>query len=218
MRRELLFAAVAAGAIGVPASAQNLLTNGGFETGDLTGWSASTIGPGDISVMDLSFGAALPLSTRPANGAAGGAWYATTDQDDSSSYELYQFFTVPENHGKVIVSYDLAVTSYAEFEADTQQVKIELFEISLERGGLPATLYLGAPLEQTQGQPNPYQHYAHDITADVTPGSTYVFYFSQIATDGDLVAALDNAVVTPAPGAAAVAALGGPWLARRRRR
>jgi len=218
MHTKLLFAALVAGAIGAPASAQSLLVNGGFETGDFTGWSASSIGAGDISVTSMPLGAGLPLSGLPANGPDGGNWFATTDQLEPASYELYQFFTVPQNPGPVIVSYDLAVTSYEDFVEGEQEVRIELFALSTDRGGLPATLYLDAPLAQVQGVPNPYVHYQTDLSADVVAGETYVFYFSQITQNDNLIAALDNVRVTPTPGAGALALMGVPWAIRRRRR
>ncbi len=45
IRCSLMFTAVAALSVVYPASA-NLITNGGFETGDLTGWTLSGQGTG----------------------------------------------------------------------------------------------------------------------------------------------------------------------------
>ena len=218
MHRKLLYTAIVAGAVAAPASAQNLLTNGGFETGDFTGWTANATGAGDILATNLAPNAMLPMSALAANGPAGGDWYATTDQDEPASYELYQFFTVPQNPGPVIVSYDLAVTSLADFVESEQAVKIEVFALDVARGGLPATLFHDAPAPITQDVPNPYVHYDFDLSADVVPGQTYIFYFSQITQNANLIAALDNVRVTPTPGAAAIALMGLPLATRRRRR
>lgn len=228
--RYLCLAALAAG-VAAPASAQQFITNGGFETGDLTGWTRSVQdgSAGTVDTTSLAIGQALPLSDLPANGPAGGMWYATTDQEEAGSYALSQAFTLPVMRSNYMVSFDLAVTNYADeglvdpghlnYGAgdNNQQVRVDILDMT----GSSVILNLvhdatAAPPGEPPQLPNPYVHYEMDISAFVESGQTYIFRFASVDNMSNLTAAIDNVSIVPAPGAALSAAVAVTLLRRRR--
>jgi hypothetical protein len=98
------------------ARAVQLITNGGFETGDFTGWNVS-IQPGSGSLPGSFFiddaDGFTPVSGQPTVGPASGSFYAVTDQDNPGAYALKQTFTVPGAASSVILSYDMFVNDWS---------------------------------------------------------------------------------------------------------
>ena len=126
-----LFAAVCAI---VPARAQTqLITNGGFETGDFTGWTqtseqsalTSTAGffigdntPSPVVVMgdgtgpnDVIFTPTTPVNGLPTVGAKTGNFYAVSDGDGAANNALTQTFFVPQSATSVSLSFALFVNA-----------------------------------------------------------------------------------------------------------
>src|SRR5262249_24276617 len=89
----VLGAAIAAASIARPTFATELIVNGGFETGDLTGWAA-TVQPGSSGNLFVSSGTLSPLSSHPTPGPAKGSFYAVSDQPGPGSYPLMRGFTI----------------------------------------------------------------------------------------------------------------------------
>jgi hypothetical protein len=108
--------AASATAIGLatPAFANNLLVNGGFETGDFIGWSANveSSSSGDLFVVPNNGGTTPDSSHSYAVNPLGGDFFALSDQTGPGSYALTQSFTLssPET---VHVSFDLFVNNWA---------------------------------------------------------------------------------------------------------
>lgn len=89
--RELALGAVAALTLGsLAASAQNLLVNGSFETGDLTGWTAINNTPGGPYNV-------YPVAVHYAEGASDGAYSALFNSGDTGPIAALAqtFATVP---------------------------------------------------------------------------------------------------------------------------
>jgi hypothetical protein len=89
------------------------LTNGGFETGTLTGWTVvNQTGsfPGS-NFFPLS-GTTTPQSGLSTVGPASGNFYAVSDQSGSGTHALLQTFTVPTAASSVVLSFSLFVNSY----------------------------------------------------------------------------------------------------------
>ncbi len=111
LKASLVLAASAAVlAVATPASAGQLITNGGFETGDYTGWNAN-VEPGsngNVQVVPNPVGG----STSPISGyatpynPAGGNFYSITDQRGPGSYSLTQSFTLSQT-SSVAVSWQM---------------------------------------------------------------------------------------------------------------
>lgn len=76
--------------------AGGIITNGDFETGDLTGWNVANqaLSNGGFGVTDQTI---LPLSGSSTVGANSGTYYAVSDQDSppGAASALYQAFTIP---------------------------------------------------------------------------------------------------------------------------
>jgi hypothetical protein len=102
-----------------PAAAQELLTNGGFETGTLAGWSAVNRPPGaqydpntpasGSFVIDDNADALTPLSGLSTLGPRTGAFYALSDATAQGTHVLLQSFTVPLTATSVLLSFDMYV-------------------------------------------------------------------------------------------------------------
>jgi len=101
--------AFAAGA----AQAQNLITNGGFESGDFTGWSTNVqSGSNGNLYVHANDGTSVPSSLPTSVNPTGGNFFAVTDQSGPGSYSLTQAFTLSSS-GVVNISFDLFANNYA---------------------------------------------------------------------------------------------------------
>jgi len=71
-----------------------LITNGGFETGDLTGWTPD-IEAGSAGNFYVMSGTTTPLTTSTVLPPPQGTFAAVTDNNENGSYIIYQDITVP---------------------------------------------------------------------------------------------------------------------------
>jgi hypothetical protein len=79
--------------LGSSASASQLIVNGNFETGDLTGWSVGdSAGLGDFSVTNLTL---TPMTFNGTVGPQQGSFYAVGDDFGPQTEDLTQTFTIP---------------------------------------------------------------------------------------------------------------------------
>ena len=86
-------ALLAASALAAGAQASNLLTNGDFETGDLSSWTVTDQAGGSGSWYLTANGAGSPLNGFPSPTlGAGGSYNAQTDQGGPGSHSLSQSF------------------------------------------------------------------------------------------------------------------------------
>jgi hypothetical protein len=113
--------------LGIPftpgAHAQELLTNGGFETGNLNGWKVvdapGSTTPGSFLIgnntPDANFNPATPstpLEHFPSVGAKSGNYYAVSDSAGPGAHALLQNFTLAPNPRSVIFSFDMFVNDW----------------------------------------------------------------------------------------------------------
>ena len=99
-----------------PAGAIELISNGGFEAGNFSGWTIPSF-PGGFTNSGSWFidtpGTETPLSAySTAGNAAGGSFYAVTDQTWFSTHALSQTFTVPGAASSVVLSFKMFVNDY----------------------------------------------------------------------------------------------------------
>lgn len=96
--------------------ATELITNGSFETGDLSGWMVANKHAGTFSSAVV--GADSPISGSPTSpNPMGGTYDALSDQDSDigGANVLYQPFTVDAGMQKATLSFDMFVTDWAGF-------------------------------------------------------------------------------------------------------
>ncbi len=105
------------------AHADDLLINGGFETGDLTGWTVRNLASGDPSgtfgignnLIDTNLtpnSPATPIGELASVGAKTGNYYAVSDSLGPGTHLLLQSFTVPIKPASVFLSYDMFVNDW----------------------------------------------------------------------------------------------------------
>jgi hypothetical protein len=186
-----------------------LITNGGFETGTLAGWTEvnETFSSGNFFAAT---GTVSPVNALPTVGPASGNFYALTDQAGSGAHVLYQSFTVAPG-SKVQVSFDLFANNWSGPEVlgpldafGNQQVEFATVDI-LKGGASPfdtgsgvlENLFTGANEQPTM--PLPYTHYSFDITALVAAGGTFDLRFGEADDFGAFNLGIDNVSILASP-------------------
>jgi hypothetical protein len=234
IRRLAVVAALSMAAYGAHASA-NLLTNGGFETGDYTGWSLNTQdGSGGALSIVANNGGTSPLSGFGyAANATGGNWFSITDQAGPGSYALTQSFTLAKAT-TVTISFQTFANNQASTTLangrDYSSSPNQNAEVDLLLGGadaftnasadIVATLY--GPGADTAGNPNPWSTFTSTLAL---AAGTYQLRFAETDNQFFFQQGVDNVSVTtsavPEPGSTMLmlAGLGAvATIARRRQR
>ena len=144
------------------ARADQLITNGGFESG-LTGWTAASNGDGNFTANS---GTTTPLTFSDTVGAHSGTFYAVSDDfDGSQTQTLTQSFTTPTSFTSAILSFDMFVN---DIEGSAFGSSGAGGEVSLLTSTGALIAVLNGPVdtfESPMGSPNPYLFYSDDITA-----------------------------------------------------
>jgi hypothetical protein len=237
MKRVVLaVAAVAAAMAGGSAQAVELITNGGFETGDFTGWTPTTQldSSGNLFIQSNSV-ASTPLSGLPdQTNPSGGDFFAVSDQTGPGSYSLTQSFGVGGGPPKdVKVSFQLFANNWSgvnyangrDFKfSPNQNVEVDILTDGADPftnspGDIVAVLY-GPGSDNLAGNPNPWSTYNFDLGI-LAPG-TYQIRFAETDNQSFFNMGVDNVSVTAAPEPATWAMMlvgfGALGLALRRRR
>lgn len=227
-----LLSTVLGGSASGELTAQELITNGGFETGRFTAWDVNVQpGAGDFFVVDSAF---LPLSGVATIGPASGTFYAVSDQSGPGTQAIEQSFAIPATPTSVVLSFDLLVNNLG---ADppivdpigldhtgppNQHARVDLLSETASdfdtAAGVIENFFLGA--DPADSIPNDYTSYSFDITALVASGETYRIRFAETDNTGFLNMGVDNVSVQftpiPEPASAAFACvLLAAWRSRR---
>ncbi len=203
------------------ARADQLITNGGFESG-LTGWTAASNGDGNFTANS---GTTTPLTFSDTVGAHSGTFYAVSDDfDGSQTQTLTQSFTTPTSFTSAILSFDMFVN---DIEGSAFGSSGAGGEVSLLTSTGALIAVLNGPVdtfESPMGSPNPYLFYSDDITALLNANTTYELQFSSADSTGLINVGVDDvSIVTaaatspvPEPATFSLFAIGGVlvfWLA-----
>lgn len=182
-----------------PAVAIQLITNGGFETGNFAAWTVVDSGSGSFEVTASPFPS---NGVYPTVGPFGGVFYAVSSQDGPGTHALIQPFTVPGPASSVILSYNMFVQTQAPPVVNpagldhnafpNQHARVDIlspFSGPFDTGaGVLANYYLGI-----DGPPTlPYTSYTIDITSVVGGGGTFLLRFAQTDNQGNFNQGVDN--------------------------
>lgn len=121
-----------------PAQAQCNLTNGDFETGNLTGWTVYTrVSSGGTANWFNYGGTVSPFSAHTISAPPQGTRGAVVDQNQASVNELYQDFTLPAGQSGTLtfyLAYNNTLSSFINPTPDTldytnsQQARVDLIK------------------------------------------------------------------------------------------
>ena len=207
--RTLLLAAAALGTA-ASASAGELLTNGGFETGDYTGWTANVQSgsSGSLNVVANNGG------TSPVSGfayqlnATGGEFFSITDQGGPGSYSLTQSFTLATAQS-VKISFQMFANNQAGVTftngrdyatQPNQNAVVDLLvggadPFSEALGDVVSVLY--GPGSDSFSNPNPWSSYSSTLSL---AAGTYTLRFAETDNQSFFQHGVDNvSVLTTVP-------------------
>ncbi len=194
---------------GIVDPAADLLTNGSFETGVFPAWTLFNEPGGAGSFILDTPGTTLPssgMATSP--NPAGGSFYAASDMSAPGTQVVLQTFTVPIGASVVTLRFDMFVDNWSAggtivnpagltiFAGPNQHARVDLMAAGsppFDTGaGVIRNLYLGSDPGPT---PNPWRHYAFDLTGVALPGGTYAIRFAAAETQFFLHLGVDNVAV-----------------------
>jgi hypothetical protein len=176
------------------------VTNGGFETGDVTGWTVrdQTSGSGSWFVYS---GTTSPLSFLPIPAPPEGTFAATTDQTGPGSHLLYQAVTLEaglSHELRFVLYYDNAAFSFAtpntlDFNVSpNQQYRVDILDPNAPVTSVAAGDVLATVFRTEVGDPSVLG--PTTISFDLTPyaGRTVRLRFAEVDNQGFLTAGVDD--------------------------
>lgn len=199
------------------AATTQYITNGGFETGDFSGWTVTNIDNGSWNINNGSFD---PSGSQIAQGPISGSFDAVTDQIGPGFHSLYQTFTLDTTFTSAIFSWSDRIWSDGGFVDPNQEWRV-LIKDSV--GSLINTVFSTNPGDSNQNGPN---NRSFDLTSILLGyvGQSISVGFEEQDNQGFFAATLDNVSFTttnnsvPEPASLALLGLGfaGMRLARRK--
>ena len=189
--KRLLVMCAAICAFSLIARADNLIANGGFETGNLAGWGQADPGGTGLGTVSAT-NATITPDGNPTVGPASGTYYALfSEENGPDANDIYQSFTVQAN-----TSYYLSFDMFVNDVFGTGN-----FGGAAYICDAGCTELYGADTSQVDpGVPNPWVAENFNITSDLTAGDTAYVVFYAGGSNGPLDVGVDNVVLsTPEP-------------------
>jgi hypothetical protein len=183
------FNGVPAASFSVSTNSSQLITNPGFEGGNLTGWTKGDQGNGTFYAAS---GSLTPVSGFPTAGAHTGTFYAVSDMTFQGSHLIIHPFAVSAAASRVTLSFSLFVNDWdsgpvmhaagLDYTAfPNQHARVDILSGSappFDTGaGVLRNFYLGV---DSHSNPNPYRNYSFDITDLVSGGGTFQLRFAEV--------------------------------------
>ena len=234
MIKNIMALACAALLAGPAFASTQLLTNGGFETGDYTGWTASTFA-GSSGTIVATDAAVSPVSAQSVAGATEGTYHVLTGQSGPGAYAVSQDFLAPVDATSLLLSFVFFSASTAGlFDGgldpfccgSTQNARVDVLSFGSDVFSNAGVVHSIVAPVITGNFGTPYQSYALDLLPFLSAGSNYTLRFAQADNGGIMTMGVDNvslvaetsAVPVPASGLLLVGAVGGIAALRRRKR
>jgi hypothetical protein len=163
------------------------IVNGGFETGDLSGWNVD-VWPGSSGNVAAWDQLTSPLSGFVAVGPRSGRWYATTDQGGPGAYAISQQFTIAGPVQNAMLRFSLSTSNQyganvvgPDFDPfntyANQYASVDLLSGGV--GGFTTTGVLQNFFQGGVGGLDPWHDYVVDITALLQTAGTYTLRFAE---------------------------------------
>lgn len=202
MRRFRLVAlAVAAVAFAAPAAASAaIVTNGGFETGDFSGWTVDNSPDPPSGDWFVYSGTATPGFGDPVSAPPEGTHAAVTDQDGPGRHVLYQDVVVPSGGPQYLTLYayyraDVPIVSPDSLDPDgtfdNEQYRVDVMKPSAAIDSVAPSDILATVFRTVSGDP---QSLSPTLKiADLTPfaGQTVRLRFAEVDNQGVFNASTD---------------------------
>lgn len=184
-------------------AATSLLQNGGFETGNLNGWTVDNQAGGSGNWF-VTPGNTTALNSDTVSAPATGLFHAVTDQTHPGAHALRQAFTVPNDAGYVELSFRLFVDNYGSnsptasldyaLGMPNQHARVDLLTATagpFETGSASVigNFYLGS---DSAAAPNPYGFYRFNISSLVAAGGMYQIRFADVGNQGVMHTGVDD--------------------------
>lgn len=201
------------------AHADQLITNGDFETGTFAGWTQTNQDNG--SFLLLAPGTDTPAvapditTFNTAANPTGGQFFAVTASGDPGTHALLQDFLVPIGTNSLTLSFQMFVNDQSgvgpiidpsgldnrtgggiDPPNDNQHARVDILRVgaadfSTNPADIVDSLYLG--VDNPGGlTPNPYTDYSFDLTGILAPGSAYRIRFAETDNLGSINLGVDN--------------------------
>ena len=221
------FAVLAITTAASPASAAELLSNGGFEANaalvqspdPVIAWKADELGL--IGGVLVNFGLSSPVSGYATVGAASGSYYALLDLASPSQMALSQSFNIGATSGQTAaLSFDwftnyqgseaafLNGTAGLDYTAGDTFAPVLTLRVDILKNGASAFSTAAADivysqfLQTTLGSgPSPYGSFSQVVTGfgDLLAGQNYTLRIAAAANTASLMVGLDNVSLNVSP-------------------
>jgi hypothetical protein len=209
------------------AASVDLMVNGTFETGDLTGWTVLSHAASQGTYVVDDTDPFTPLSGLPTVGPAGGAFYALSDSVGPGAQVIYQDFSAPVGATLVSLSFDMFVNNwnggapvigkgFDYLGSSNQHARVELLKNTAEpfSSDVVTSFFVGADSNVDETPPHEYKHYTFDITSIVNSGEVFRLRFGEVDNLLFLNQGIDNVSIRvgaqpmPTPSSAALLLMG----------
>jgi hypothetical protein len=175
----------------------NRVVNGGFETGDFTGWTVVNSGLGQFSVLS---GTTAPSSGSAIPAPPGGAFASVSDQPGPGAHILYQDVRMPTYtpiHFSVLLYYNNQADLWAdngtlsEVGDPNQQLRIDIMDPNAPVDDVGAGVWMN--IIEPAGD-DPFETGYQRITADLSAfaGQTVRLRFSEVSNQFFMNMAIDE--------------------------
>lgn len=179
-----------------PASAADLILNGGFESGIFGAWNTASRAPA-VAYFAIDSNALTDLNGLPTPGPALGSYYVVSDQAAPASFILWQVFNVPAD-SSVSISYQIFANSYAPVAIGAgnlnhsdinpnQHARVDVISLAdfmsdnYRTSGSIINLWTGGS-QITAGDPStPWMSMTHDVTGFTGAGGMFVLRYGVTA-------------------------------------